>query len=61
MRETYGIGNTPMVELYEIEKKYNLKCKLFAKIEGELILERSDNEKYNQTPINRLNQYLSCR
>lgn len=35
MRETYGIGNTPMVELCEIEKKYNLKCKLFAKIEGE--------------------------
>ena len=33
MRETYGIGNTPMVELCEIEKKYNLKCKLFAKIE----------------------------
>lgn len=35
MKESYGIGNTPLVELHEIEKKYNLKCKLFAKIEGE--------------------------
>ncbi len=34
MREAYGIGNTPMVELFEIEKKYNLKSRLYAKIEG---------------------------
>ena len=35
MKNAYGIGNTPLVELCQIEKKYNLKCKLFAKIEGE--------------------------
>ena len=27
------IGNTPLVELTKIEKKYNLKAKLFAKVE----------------------------
>ena len=35
MSNKYGIGNTPLVELCQIEKKYNLKCKLLAKVEGE--------------------------
>ena len=27
------IGNTPLLELVNIEKKFNLKAKLFAKLE----------------------------
>ena len=31
------IGNTPLIRLHNIEKKYNLNCKLFAKIEKQNI------------------------
>ena len=31
------IGNTPLIRLYNIEKKYDLKCRLFAKLEKQNI------------------------
>ena len=32
--EEFKIGNTPLVELKEIERKFNLSCRIYAKVES---------------------------